>query len=143
MVNRHSIWSLALLGIKYLGTQEKFTNIYMDFGDEIFLMQDKCKEISSAEDTDVVINDILDIQEAMRTNQRDYPEFTRNLECSGDISDGEHLEESGRSLKESQTTNSTEQPVQSRCVEPISHLKWESMENPDFLSNLMQNRNEL
>ena len=30
LFSRHSIWSLASLGTKSLGTREKFTNIYLD-----------------------------------------------------------------------------------------------------------------
>jgi hypothetical protein len=57
----------------------------MDSGDEIFLTQNKFKEISSGEDTDVVLNDKLDLLAEMSTNQCDYPNFDLKLECFSDI----------------------------------------------------------
>jgi hypothetical protein len=68
----------------------------VDSGNEIFWTQNefkenKFKEISSGEDTDVVLNNILDLQAEISTNQPNYPNCDLKLECFSDISDAEHF----------------------------------------------------
>jgi hypothetical protein len=90
----------------------------MDSGDEIFLTQNKFMEISSVEDTDVVLNDILDLQAETSTNQRDYPNW--NVLATYPM----------LSILMRLTvlpSNGMKQPFWSRFVKPMSDLERERM----------------
>jgi hypothetical protein len=106
----------------------------MDSGDEIFLTQNKFKEISSGEDADVVLNDILDLQAETSTNQRDYPNFDLKIGMFGDISDAEHFEETDCISTECHACNAMKQPSQSRFVKPMSDLERKRMAKYRFSS---------